>query len=517
MSEASGNNEGPLLEARGVCKSFPGVRALDGARLKVFRGKLNAILGENGAGKSTLMNILAGVLQPDAGEILLDGHLVRFRSPRDAQEAGVSIIYQELTLIPTLSIAENMFLGREPLTRIGLVDFCKMRRDAADLLSRLGLNVDPDRRVNQLSIASQQVVEIAKALTFKSRVLILDEPTSALTGPETTALFRLLHSLKADGVGLIYITHRLEELAKVADDVTVLRDGQFVTAKSYADTTHDELVRLMVGRTPLPANKGPAPATMTPLLSVERLTLARRIESAARRIDDVSFTVGRGEVVGLFGLMGAGRTELLQTMFGLHPRRTTGRVCIDGEVLDLSSPRAAIRAGLALAPEDRKTEGLALSMSVTENVTLALPETPRRFGLTSPAGERKLAAKYIARLAVKTSSLGQAVSTLSGGNQQKVVLAKWLATTPKVLLLDEPTRGIDIGAKAEIYRLVHDLAATGLGVVLASSELPEVLALSDRVLVLCEGRLTGDFSRAEATEAALLDAALPKTTTRKTA
>ncbi len=519
MSDAIHNDDSPpVLEARGICKSFPGVRALDGAHLKVHRGRLNAVLGENGAGKSTLMNILAGVLPPDSGEVLLEGQPVRFRSPREAQEAGVSIIFQELTLVPSLTIAENLFLGREPLRRTGLIDFGRMRRDATALLSRLGLQIDPRQRVDQLSIASQQVVEIAKALTIESKVLILDEPTSALTGQEVSALFRLIKSLKEAGVGLVYITHRLEELSAIADDITVFRDGRYVASRPLAETTQEELVRMMIGRDPLPrvASSAP-PAALQPMLAVEHLTLAGPRRYADPRINDVSFSVGRGEVVGLFGLMGAGRTELLQSLFGLHPDRTTGEVSVDGRRVTLRSPRDAIDAGLALAPEDRKSDGLVLGMSITENICLALHGRSRGIGLLNPNEESQTALKYTDRMAVKTPSLRQKVRNLSGGNQQKVVLAKWLATNPKVLLLDEPTRGIDIGAKGEIYRLIGELAADGLAVLLVSSELPEVLAMSDRVLVLCEGRLTGEFSRDQACEDALLQAALPGSTPRQSA
>ncbi|QDU90419.1 Ribose import ATP-binding protein RbsA [Pirellulimonas nuda] len=518
MPQAAPNDEPPpVLEARGICKSFPGVRALDGARLLVRRGRLNAVLGENGAGKSTLMNILAGVFQADSGEVLLDGQPVRFRNPREAHAAGVSIIHQELTLVPSLSIAENLFLGREPLNRFGLVDYSKMRRNAVALLARLGLRVDPSTRVEQLSIASQQVIEIARSLTCDSRVLILDEPTSALTGQESAALFRLIRCLKDDGVGLVYITHRLEELAKIADDITVLRDGRFIASKPFAGTTHDELVRLMVGRDALPSIKSPAPMGSSPLLTVKRLAMSGTGRSLLPRLDDISFSVVRGEVVGLFGLMGAGRTELLQCMFGLYPRRASGVVCVDGKQIDLRSPRSAIRAGMALAPEDRKSEGLVLGMSVTDNICLALRDRGYGVGLLSPAREQRVAREFTDRMAVKTPSLRQKVRNLSGGNQQKVVLAKWLAARPKVLLLDEPTRGIDIGAKGEIYRLIGDLAAQGLAVVLVSSELPEVLALADRVLILCEGRISGEFLREEATEDALLQAALPKSTPRQPA
>lgn len=506
-----------IFEARDISKSFPGVRALDGVRLAVRRGELHALLGENGAGKSTLMNILAGVFPADSGELILEGESVRFRNPREAQEAGISIIFQELNLAANLTVAENIFLGREPTDAIGFIDKARMEQDAAALLRRLGLELDPGKRVEQLTIASQQVVEIAKAVSFRSKVLILDEPTSALTKNEAEALFRVIAGLKADGVGLVYITHRLEELAGITDEITVFRDGQFVANRPFAQTTPDEMVRLMVGRDPVVPDTTAAQPQGVPLLAIEGATVAGDLASQRPLIANISFEIGRGEIVGLFGLMGAGRTELLQAMFGMYPSRFSGRVRIDDQTVELRSPTDAIRAGLALAPEDRKTEGVVLEMSITENTTLACLDRALRFGLLSSADEQDITQQYVGRLGVKTPSLKQQVRNLSGGNQQKVVLAKWLATSPKVLLLDEPTRGIDIGAKQEIYRLIRELASEGLGVLVVSSELPEILALSHRILVMCEGTLTGEFSPAEAHEDALLSAALPKSTTLKSA
>lgn len=507
----------PVLLARDIQKSFPGVRALDGVQLEVQSGRLNALLGENGAGKSTLMNILAGVFPPDAGEVQLAGEPVRFRSPREAQEAGISIIFQELNLAPNLSVAENIFLGREPTNALGLIDYEKMCSDATALLEQLGLAADPRQRVEQLTIASQQVVEIAKAVSFDSRVLILDEPTSALTEQETAALFRLISRLKAQGVGLVYITHRLEELPHIADDITVLRDGKFVATKPFSETTPDEMVRLMVGRNPQLTASRPTGGHRDPLLTVEAATLVSPHTGKRPLVENVQLSVARNEIVGVFGLMGAGRTELLQTLFGMHPTRGQCRMAIEGQSVAIRSPADAIRAGLALAPEDRKTEGLVLGMSVAENISLTSLDKACRCGLISAKHERNLAGKYVQQLAVRTPSLQQQVRNLSGGNQQKVVLAKWLATHPKVLMLDEPTRGIDIGARQEIYDLIRQLAGEGHGVLMVSSELPELLALSDRILVLCEGRITGEFSREEANEDLLLAAALPKTPTKQSA
>jgi ribose transport system ATP-binding protein len=498
-----------LLTARGISKSFPGVKALDGVDITVRRGRLNALLGENGAGKSTLMNILSGVFPPDAGEIRLDGQIVHLRSPREAQSAGISIIFQELNLIPHLSVAENIFLGREPLTPLGLVDYRRMHRDAKALLSQLALDVDPGTPVARLRVGAQQVVEIAKAISFESRVIIMDEPTSAITEQEIAVLFRLIRQLKNRGVGIIYITHKLDELREIADDVTIFRDGRFIVAESYASLTHDRMIQMMVGRELAEM----FPKTTAPLadevLRIENISLRHPERADDFAVRDVSFGVCRGEVVGLFGLMGAGRTELLQTLFGLHPQTSSGDVFVDGRRSMIRSPQQAIAAGLALAPEDRKLDGLVLSMSVCENVSLASLRRISPTGILQPRRDRELAGDLVKQLAVKTPSLTERVRNLSGGNQQKVVLAKWLATQPKVLLLDEPTRGIDVNAKKELYTLIDELARSGLGVVMVSSELPEIMAIADRILVLAEGRLTAEFTRGDATEEKILKAALP--------
>ncbi len=498
-----------LLEAMGIGKSFPGVRALDGVNLTVRRGRLNALLGENGAGKSTLMNILAGVFPPDAGTVTLEGKPVSFQNPREAQVAGIAIIHQELNLVPELSIAENIFIGREPLNRFGLVDFVRMNADTAALLKDLELEVDPRTLVSQLKVGAQQVVEIAKAISFNARVIFMDEPTSAITGHEIEVLFRQIKRLKQSGVGLIYITHKLDELPEIADDITVFRDGRFIAEREFNGVTRDEMIRLMVGRElsdlfpKTPAKPGDV------VFRAKNITLQHAERVGDFAVKDVSFDVRRGEVLGIFGLMGAGRTELLQTLFGLHPETSSGEIEIAGRAVSIGSPQAAIAAGLALAPEDRKGEGVVLELSVAHNTTLSCLPRIERFGLLQPARERELVGNYVDRLRVKTPSLYQRIGNLSGGNQQKVVLAKWLATEPKVLLLDEPTRGIDINAKKEIYALIDELAQTGLGVVMVSSELPEILGIADRVVVLSEGRKTGEFSRAEATEEKLVNAALP--------
>lgn len=499
-----------VLEACGIVKTFPGVRALDNVQLTVRRGRLHALLGENGAGKSTLMNILAGVFPSDGGEIRLDGKPVSFRNPRDAQAAGIAIIFQELNLVPHLSVAENIFLGREPLTRAGLIDDARMNREAAGWLQRLKLAVDPRTPIARLRVGQQQVVEIAKALSRQARVIIMDEPTSAITEQEIAVLFDLIRQLKRDGVAIIYITHKLDELPAIADDLTVLRDGQFVGAKPAGSITHEEIVRMMVGRelsdmySRQPAKRGGE------ILRVENLSLAHPERRDDFLVRDVSFELLRGEVLGIFGLMGAGRTELLEALFGLHPHRTSGELILEGRNVRFQSPREAIDAGLVLAPEDRKRDGLVLSLNVAHNTSLACLRETESFGLLNARRETVLAEDYVQRLRIKTPSIRQLARNLSGGNQQKVVLAKWLATKPKVLLLDEPTRGIDINAKKEIYALMDGLAAEGLGVLLVSSELPEILSVADRILVMCEGRRTAEFPRAAATEEKIMQAALPR-------
>jgi ABC-type sugar transport system ATPase subunit len=499
----------PVLEVRGVSKSFPGVRALDRVDLTLRRGRLNALMGENGAGKSTLVKILSGVFPQDEGEVLLDGQPVAFRSTLEAREAGVAIIFQELTGLTNLSVAENLFLGREPLTRWGFIDFARMHRDAEQLLATMGVAISTHTLVGELSIAQQQVLEIARAVSFAAKVLILDEPTSALTWQETAALFRLIDQLKADGVALLYITHRFEELAPIADEVTVFRDGKYVAEKPFCDLDQPQLVRMMIGRDPLATKSAVPSGPRSPVLKVEHLTRRGLTPTARPLVHDCSFAVGAGEIVGLFGLMGAGRTELLEALFGLHPEAVSGQVWLDGTRLALLSAEEAVRAGLALAPEDRKSGGLVLGMSIAENITLASLEQVSRNGILSTRREASTANRFMDRFQIRASSTRQEAGQLSGGNQQKVVLAKWLATRPQVLMLDEPTRGIDIGAKQEVYGLLGELAGEGMGLLVVSSEAPELLLLCDRILVLCEGRLQGEFLRHEADEHKLLAAALP--------
>lgn len=499
-----------VLEARGITKAFPGVQALEGVHLTLRRGRLTALLGENGAGKSTLMNIVAGVFPPDAGVLRLAGREVRFANTRAARDAGIAMIFQELNLIPHLTVAENIFLGAEPLTRLGLMDSTAMNRRAAEWLKQLDLAVPPETPVESLRVGQQQVVEIARAISGEARVLILDEPTSALSEHEVRVLHGLILDLKRRGVALAYSTHRLEELDRIADDAMVMRDGRVAGEAPFKDLTRERIVRWMVGRD---VSEGYA-RTPVPLgdeaLRVTGISLRHPERPDDWLLRDISWTAHRGEVLGIFGLMGAGRTELLETLFGLHPESASGEIRIAGRAARITSPAAAIAHGLALAPEDRKREGLVLEMSVGENTSLASLCQVTRFGCVRDRAERRHIQRFLERFRVKTPSLDQCIRHLSGGNQQKVILGKWLATQPKVLLLDEPTRGIDVNAKREICALLDELTAAGLAVVLVSSELPELLAMADRIVVLCEGRQTAQFSRAEATSERVMQAALPR-------
>jgi ABC-type sugar transport system ATPase subunit len=476
----------------------------------VAAGEVRALLGENGAGKSTLMNILDGVFSDYEGQILVDGRPVRIHTPRTAQQLGISMIHQELHLVPELSIAENIFLGREPRTSVGALDRGRMRREAAKLLAELDLELPPSRLIRLCRLAEQQLIEVAKALSLDARILIMDEPTSALADAEIQQLFKVIRRLSSRGVAVIYISHRLEELFEIADSVTVLRDGELIGTRPIAGVDRAELIRMMVGR-PLAeyfhsdeAQGGPG----EDCLRVTGLRLEGDRDAGRRALRDISFDGRRGEVVGLAGLMGAGRTEGLETIFGVHPRRLVGgEVAIRDRAVTIRSPQQAIREGLAFLTEDRKGQSLTTMQSVRFNVTLAsLDRIVRWFGLDRRR-ERRLVLEQIQRLRIKTPSAGTVVNNLSGGNQQKVALAKSLLTEPQVVLMDEPTRGIDVGAKAEIYGLINQLARSGAGVLMVSSEMPELLAMCDRILVLCEGRLTAELSREEATQERILQAA----------
>lgn len=483
----------PALQMKGITKTYPGVRALDNVDFEVAKGEVHALVGENGAGKSTLMKILAGAQLMDSGQILIDGRPVHITTPQKAMELGISIIYQEFNLVPYLNAAENIFLGREPRGAIpGFVNFPVMYSEAQKLIDSLGVKLNVRTPVNRLSVAQQQMVEVAKATSRNATIIAMDEPSATLTEHELESLFALIRSLKQRGVSIIYISHRLEEIFQIADRVTVLRDGRLVGTKAVSDTDRDEIIRMMVGRElkekipKQPAQIGP------PALTVKNLTRKGVIEN-------INFTVHRGEILGIAGLVGAGRTELARAIFGADPI-DSGELWLDGTRVEIRSPKDAIRKGIGLVTEDRKALGLILGMVVRENISMANLDALTRFGFVNRREEKRVALKYIEDLMIKTPSCEQQVQNLSGGTQQKVVLAKWLFTESKVLIFDEPTRGIDVGSKVEIYQLMNRLAANGVAIIMISSELPEVLGMSDRILVMHEGRIAGELSREEATQ-----------------
>ncbi len=498
----------PVLRAEHITKRFPGVTALDDVTCDIYTGKVNAIVGENGAGKSTLMNILAGVYQDYEGQLFLDDEPVSFENPKAAQNHGIGIIHQELNLIPYLSVAENIFLGRELVNRFGFLDSTKMRSQSLELLDQLNLSVEPETPVAKLRVGAQQVVEIAKTLALNARIIIMDEPTSALSDQETEILFKLIRNLNDRHVTIIYITHKLDELFQIGDHVTVLRDGRYISSRPLSELTQDDIVRQMVGRDVEKFFIKDHEKSNDIVFSVENIYLAHPTRKGDYVVWDVNFSVKKGEVFGLFGLMGAGRTELLETIFGIHPRSSFGQIYIDNKRVNNASPQKAIEAGIGLVPEDRKQEGLILNMSVAENISLVCLKDVEEHGFLNNKRQQNVATEYSKKLNIKTPTVKQIVNHLSGGNQQKVVLAKWLTTNPKVLLLDEPTRGIDINAKNEIYQLINELAESGLAIVMVSSELPEILAMADRIGVMAMGRITGVFSQQEASEEKLLKAAI---------
>ena len=483
----------PALEMRNISKQYPGVRALDDVSLSVEVGEIHALLGENGAGKSTMMKILAGAQSKDGGEILLNGAPVQIDSPQKAMSLGISIIYQEFNLVPYLSAGENIYLGREPRAAIpGFVDFKKLYADAQVVLDKLGVKIDARAPVNTLSVAGQQMVEIAKATSKKSKIIVMDEPSATLTDHELRALFRLMLQLKSEGVSIVYISHRLEEIVEVCDRATIMRDGHHVATREVKDLTREEIIKLMVGRELKDA---------IPKVAAEQGEVALEVKHLTRKgvLHDISFTVRKGEVLGIAGLVGAGRTETARVIFGADPM-DSGNIEVFGQPVRIRSPQDAIKHGIGLVTEDRKQQGLVLGMVVRENTTLANLDFLSSLGFIRRGEERSVAEKYKTDLAIKTPTIEQTVHNLSGGNQQKVVLAKWLFTGSKILIFDEPTRGIDVGAKAEIYKLMNELAKNGVAIIMISSELPEVLGMSDRIIVMHEGRLTGELSRADATQ-----------------
>lgn len=486
-----------LLELHHISKAFPGVKALDDVQFDVQAGEVHALLGENGAGKSTLIKIISGVYKPNEGEMHLDGEPIQFNSPREAQEKGIATIYQELSLFPELTVAENIFLGHTPSRRVGLlrrIDWQAMRSEAARLLASLNIHdLDVNRNVGSLSVGNRQRVEIAKALSFNARILIMDEPTAALTETDVEQLFDIVRLLRERGVGIIYISHRLNEVFELADRVTVLRDGKYIGTKEVSETNEDDLIGMMVQRSIdnlFPKMEGPIGEPVLQVRHLHRPPLAH----------DVSFEVRAGEIVGLAGLVGSGRSELAQTIFGLTPAQS-GEILLNGKRVHIRHPSDAVRMGIAYAPEDRGTQGLVKQMTIRENVSLAVLRSIARGPFISSRREHDLARQAIKQLSIRAYSTEQIVNKLSGGNQQKTVVSKWLSSAPHLLIMDEPTRGIDVGTKAEIHRLMSELAVKQrLAILMISSELPEILGMSDRVLVMREGRLVAEFTRTEATQ-----------------
>ncbi|RUW44255.1 MULTISPECIES: sugar ABC transporter ATP-binding protein [unclassified Mesorhizobium] len=491
----------PALELRGIDKRFPGVVALDNVDFTLKPGKIHALMGENGAGKSTLIKIMAGVYGKDAGTIRMRGREVDIQSPRDSLKEGIKVVFQEIALISEFTVAENIFLEGYPTGRAGSIDWKKIRADSAALFNRIGFNVDPAARTGSLPVSQQQMVEIARALAHEARVVVMDEPTSSLTPNEVSLLFTVIRRLASLGIAVVYVSHKLDEVFEIADTVTVLRDGRHISTKPIGEHSNDTLIQDMIGRridNLFPRQRGAAGGKVA--LSVEKL-------STARKLDEVSFEARAGEVLGFFGLMGAGRTELAKAIVGYDPI-TAGTISVDGQRLTPHDTRTGVRLGIGLLTEDRKSEGLMGELPVYQNASLASLGAFARMGLIDTAKEHRAVQDYVDRFRIKTPSLFQQVKNLSGGNQQKVLISRWLMRGLKVIVVDEPTRGIDVGAKSEIFALIDRLAGEGLAVVMMTSEMPELLGLADRIAVMCEGRLTAIMSRDEATQEKILNAAI---------
>jgi rhamnose transport system ATP-binding protein len=489
----------PAVALEGISKSFPGVRALSEVSLSLYPGSVTALVGENGAGKSTLVKILTGIYQPDEGAIRIDGSEIRFPTASSAAKAGVTAIHQETVLFDELSVAENIFLGHAPRTAFGLIDWAKMNADARALLSRVGADLDPSIRLRDLGIANKHLVAIARALSIDARVVIMDEPTAALSHKEIHELYELVDRLKAEGKAILFISHKFDEIFRIADRYTVFRDGRMVGEGLIAETTQDDLVRMMVGRDVGQVYPKQAAVIGEPVLTVSGYRHPTEFE-------DIGFELRRGEILGFYGLVGAGRSEFMQSLIGIT-RPAAGAVRIDGEVRVIRSPAEAIEAGIVYVPEERGRQGAVIGLPIFQNVTLPSLSRTSRAGFLRLAEEFALAREYTSRLDLRAASLDQDVGTLSGGNQQKVVIAKWLATRPKVIILDEPTKGIDIGSKAAVHAFMSELAASGLSVIMVSSEIPEIMGMADRVIVMREGRIVGRFERDELTAERLVRAA----------
>jgi ribose transport system ATP-binding protein len=491
-----------MLFAQNISKSFAGIRALDRVNIRLQAGRVCAIIGENGAGKSTLMKILSGVYTDFEGELFIGDVEVKFKNPKDAQEKGVAIIHQELNLLSYMSVAENIFLGKEITNKFGVLDSTQMEKKTKVLLEKLKLNIDPTTPIKDLKVGEQQLVEIAKALLHDAQVIIMDEPSSAITGAEVEVLFEIIENLKKEGKAIAYISHKLDEVFAIADDYCILRDGKMIEAGELKNINRNEIVAKMVGRELLSLAKKPIGTNLETLFELKNWQVAMN----SSRTASYSFALKKGEVLGIFGIMGAGRTELLESIFGL--RKANGEMYIEDKKVKIKSSPQAIKHGIAMLSEDRKKDGFIPEQSVKENISLSTLAHLAPNGIMNAKKENDLAQKYISELSIKTASADLEIKNLSGGNQQKVILAKCLATNPKIILLDEPTRGIDVNAKAEIYKIIENLAQKGIGVIIVSSELPEILAVSDRVLVLNEGKISGEFLAKDATEEKLLQAAI---------
>ena len=490
----------PILKMSSVVKEFPGVKALDDAHLNIYPGRVMALLGENGAGKSTLMKVMTGIYQKDAGSLFYQGVETNFRGPKDSQERGVSIIHQELNLIPGLSIAENIFLGREPVGAFGRIDWHTLYAESQKLLDMLNVQYSPKTLVGQLSIGEQQMVEIAKALSFSSSVIVMDEPTDALTERETESLFNVIRQLRAEGKGIVYISHRLKEILEICDDATVMRDGRFIAEAPVSNLTEDRIIELMVGRSleeQYPRIDVCAADEL--ILDVQNL--------CAKGVDNVSFQLRAGEILGISGLMGAGRTELVKALYGANPLKS-GIINVSGNSVDISTPAHGLQAGVVYISEDRKGDGLIVELGVRENMSLcSLKQFSGALGVDRKK-ESSVVHGFIQRFNIKTPSADQLIKNLSGGNQQKVAIAKGLMLNPKVLIVDEPTRGVDVGARKEIYQLMNEFKAKGMSIIMVSSDMPEVLGMSDRILVMHDGKVTGEFTHREATQEKLMRCAV---------
>jgi len=508
MNDARPSNANPVISFQGVTKEFPGVIALQGITFDVHEGEFFSICGENGAGKSTLMKILSGVITQYEGHFSVRGDQSRFSGTRDAERAGIAIIHQELNLVEQLSVAANLFLGREKRNRWGLIDDWAMEREARELFGQLECDVDPRVPVGRLRVGDQQLVEIAKALSLRADILIMDEPTSALTESEVARLFRVIARLRESGVTILYISHKMEEVFRLSDRIMVLRDGQMVSLLKRSETNAQQVTQLMVGReiATLDCSEPRRPGEV--VLEVKNLSLPWPGHVRGWRLKDISFALRRGEIVGVAGLMGAGRTELLESLFGASSQVPEGEILIRGKRMKFTHPSQAKDAGIALVTEDRKRLGLFAQMNVRENISLCRLAKTSSGGMIQGGREGRMVAEIVDQLGIRTAGTSVPITSLSGGNQQKCIIGRWLLTEPQILLLDDPTRGIDVGAKAELYRLMDRLCRDGMAILLTSSELPELLAVSDRILVLSEGRLSGEFSRSEATEEKILTAAM---------